>query len=324
MNDINKINSAREPSDYLNLGLLVSIMLKSKKLIVLISSIFITAAVFYALHLQNIYTSSILLKGKDGYSNQPSSGIAGLGSMVGFNIGLGEVDKVGLSLEILNSKDFFDILYQDDNFLIDLLAHDKYLEDSGKSVYDQGLVKIIKTRFELPSSRSYMDNIFPIELAQIIFLKKMLIVRSVDTGLVKIHYSHNSPLIAKKTLERVINDLDQYVKKRDLSKSNQALKFLNSTDFNFDSTSIRKVTSNLIEAEMKKIMLSSIDENYIFEILDSPRVSFFKTGPFRSSMVIFAGFASFIVSMILIFILFYFNKKLHFTILPFRFHLQDI
>jgi len=244
--------------------------------------------------------------------------------MVGFNIGLGEVDKVGLSLEILNSKDFFDILYQDDNFLIDLLAHDKYLEDSGKSVYDQGLVKIIKTRFELPSSRSYMDNIFPIELAQIIFLKKMLIVRSVDTGLVKIHYSHNSPLIAKKTLERVINDLDQYVKKRDLSKSNQALKFLNSTDFNFDSTSIRKVTSNLIEAEMKKIMLSSIDENYIFEILDSPRVSFFKTGPFRSSMVIFAGFASFIVSMILIFILFYFNKKLHFTILPFRFHLQDI
>ena len=231
---------------------------------------------------------------------------------------------MGLSIEILKSKDFFETLYKNNDFMINLLAHDIFLPENKQSIYDENLVKILATRYSSNESMDYMNEFYPLELAQIIFLKKLLIFRSVDTGIVKITYTHGSPEVAASSLRVVINELDLYIKNRDLKRSEKALDFLNSSNLFSTTDSIKKVTANLIESELKKIVLSSIDENYIFDVIDSPRISFFKTGPFRSKMAIFAIFAGFVSSILIILTLFYFNKKLHFTIKPPRFHLQDL
>jgi hypothetical protein len=309
----------------INLSLLTRTIMNSKKFIILITLFFVAVIVFYALSLKNTYSSSVLLKGKDSYSNQASSSsISSLGSLVGVSFGQGEVDKVGLSIEILKSKDFFETLYKNNDFMINLLAHDIFLPENKQSIYDENLVKILATRYSSNESMDYMNEFYPLELAQIIFLKKLLIFRSVDTGIVKITYTHGSPEVAASSLRVVINELDLYIKNRDLKRSEKALDFLNSSNLFSTTDSIKKVTANLIESELKKIVLSSIDENYIFDVIDSPRISFFKTGPFRSKMAIFAIFAGFVSSILIILTLFYFNKKLHFTIKPPRFHLQDL
>ena len=309
----------------INLALLTRTIMNTKKFIILMIFFFAAFVIFYSLSLKNTYSSSALLKSKDSYSNQAtSSGLSSIGSLVGVSFGQGEVDKVGLSIEILKSKDFFDTLYKNNDFMINLLAFDIFLPENKQSIYDEKMVKILNTRYSSNESMNYMNEFYPLELAQMIFLKKLLIFRSVDTGIVKITYTHGSPEVAASSFRVIINELDLYIKNRDLQRSEKALDFLNSSNLFSSTDSIKKVTANLIESELKKIVLSSIDENYIFDIIDSPRVSYLKIGPFRSKMAIFAIFSGFISSILIILILFYFNKKLHFTIRPPRFHLQDI
>jgi len=320
-----KLDNDNIKSDNLDLQLLVNVIMNTKKFIVIFSSIFIFSIVIYSLSLKNIYTSSALLKGKESYSNrEASSGISTLGSLVGVSFAQGEVDLVGLSVEILKSKDFFETLYDDNNFLINLIAHEDFTPIEKKSKFNQELLKTIESRYQSLSSKAYIDEFYPLELTQIIFLKNLIIFRSVDTGIVKLTYSHGSPVIAESTLKIIISKLDTYMKNRDLLRSKKALNFLNSSETYQETNAIQKVTANLAEAELKKIMLSSIDENYVFDIIDSPRVSFYKTGPYRTKMTLFAIFGGFVSSIIIIIILFYFDKKIHFTIRPLKFHLQDL
>ena len=297
--------------------------MNSKIFIMLITSIFIIATLIYALNQKDLYASSTLLKDKDSYSSE-SSGISTLGSLVGVSFGQGEVDKVGLSIEILKSKDFFNLLYQDSSFLIELLAHDEFLKNKKESIFDAELVSIINSKKTSIESKKYLDQFYPLEIAQRIFLKNMTIFRSVDTGIVKITYKHESPIIAQATLNKVINSLDRYVKNRDLSRSNQALNFLKVSSSTQETEAIQKVIAGLIESELKKIMLSSIDENYVFDVIDSPRISYYKIGPFRKMMLIFSALAGIIVSMSILLILFYFNKKIYISFRPLNFAIKKL
>lgn len=273
-----------------NLKFIFFLVLEYWKSITIMTSVAAILSVFYALSLTNYYHSTALLKPSQSTSGMSSmlSQYSGLASLAGITMPTdAQMDNPTLALEIIRSKDFFETLYQDEEFLIKIAAADNYDKSTkqfsiNSEIYDTANKKWVREPSEL-------GNIKPsLQEAHELFLENNLIVsKDLKTGVVAITASHISPYVAQEMTFRIVNDLNKYMKNQQTDLAQKSKDYLEGQLSQTRYQEMQKVLAALLEKEMQTLLLSSITEAFVFEYLDKPRVPERKAGPVRSMICIY-------------------------------------
>ena len=109
--------------DYFDINLIYSLIKDNFMSFVVAGSLALIISVVYSLTLNNIYKSEAVLQ----INNQSQDQASAMTSISGFARGLGlnlsqTSDRASYAEEILRSKDFFEKLYKDDEFLVNFFA----------------------------------------------------------------------------------------------------------------------------------------------------------------------------------------------------------
>jgi len=209
-------------TEEINLKKLFNTFWKSKVLIVIISVL--TALVFalYSLGLPNIYKSTVTMVGAEvSGDNSSFSQYSGLADLAGISLPKGTVSKTDITLMVLKSRDFFKSFYENEDFLVNLLAVKRYDPISKSIIFNN---KIYDEKGWSPDL--FKEN-YPKFLSAFNEFHKHVDLRKDDlSGTIYLTVEHQSPAIANKWLNLIVFSLNDYQKTRDVEEAKKSLDYL--------------------------------------------------------------------------------------------------
>ena len=287
----------------IDLRVLISVLYKEKRLIIIAVIVSSLIAVFASLMLPNIYKSEALLAysaSTSGSQISGSSGIGGLASLAGINIGgLDQAARKNLiTIETLKSRKFFsDYLYE--KVLLYLMATDSWDANNNNIILDPDIydsekkiwIEYINNPNQIKPSVQESYNQF-----------SSLININEDElgGVINLSVEHKSPHIAKYWVDLMIESINIAMRKKDTDNSMEAINFLVSNLENTKQIVLRDAFSNLIEEQTKMMMLANISDEYALSIIDPAVVAETKSSPRRSLIVVLGSILGFFFSILFV------------------------
>ena len=290
------MDNTRINQDEINLYNLFLAFWKAKYFISLISSIFAVIGILYALSLPNIYKSeSTLMDPAAGQSGSSRlEGIAaqysGLASMAGVSIGSDNTTQKDISLAMLGSRDFFIKYFNDKELLKDLVSYKSFDSNANKSIYFKKGEEVIVPSF---------INSFNL------FKQHFSFDEDVQSNIIRMSFEHQSPEIAKKWLQAIIIDINQYVKNKEVNKASATYDILMNQISTVNNPDLSFMISKLAEKQIQTITLSKVTDEFAFTTIDSPYIPEKKSKPYRSWIVILFVFIGALFSSFTVLILYY-------------------
>ena len=275
--------------------------------------LFSLIAIIYSLALPNIYQSRALLSPMEGQGgiNQALGNYSGIASFAGINLPTQDSDSNAVkSIQKLNSLSFFEENILPNIFLPDLMAIESWDRTSNdisynKKIYNdttQTWVRDIKyPQTQMPSAQESFR----------VFIKDNLFVsKDMDTGFVTIAIKHQSPFIAKEWTEIIVNQLNDFFRKKDKAEAQAAVAFLNIQIAQTSFAEIKQVIAELIQQKTQQLALIEVSKFYVFEYLDPPAVMEQKSEPKRSLICILGAFIGGFLGVFIVILRHYaFNKN---------------
>jgi len=307
-------HNTQDQDDEIDLAELWRAIWAGKFTIIIISMIFAVASVFFALSKPDIYKASAILapassEGGAGGLGALAGQFGGLASMAGISLGGGGGDKTALALEILKSRSFTEAFISKHELLVPLMASKNWEMASdtlilNEEMYDTknnkwlGDVKAPKTA--APSSwESYQA-----------FSKLVTISQDKATSMVIIDISFFSPVIAKKWLTWLIEDINEFMREQDKIEALASIDYLTKQLDNIKVATMETVFYQLIEEQTKNMMLTMVKKEYVLKTIDPAQVPDTRDKPNRTLIVILGTILGGILSVLIVLFL-YFNKKDH-------------
>jgi LPS O-antigen subunit length determinant protein (WzzB/FepE family) len=272
-----------------------------KLLFILIILAFAISSVFYALSLDNVYKSEAVLEVQsDHKSNIPMSGalasLRGYSSMA--NISLpGETSKTDFALELLKSRELFNQLLKNNNYLPMIIATDYYDPVSKNIIYNSKIYNQAEARWTRKPSGYKKAK--PSYLEAHRFFKKQLLNISKDkeTNYIHISIEHESPLFANELLTALIVTANQYTRMKDSEEAETSLNYLESELGNYGVTAIENSINEMIQTTLGKKMLTNVRKDYLLKTIDPPYIPERKHRPSRSLIAIFVTLLGGLISV---------------------------
>tara|TARA_A100001011_G_scaffold299389_1_gene312521 strand:+ start:404 stop:1324 length:921 start_codon:yes stop_codon:yes gene_type:complete len=267
---------------------LFKILWDGKLIILSTTGIFALLTILYSLSLPNIYQSNALLNPVEG-SGQMSNGLGGystIANLTGLNLSTTNSDSnAAKALKKINTLSFFVENILPNIFLPDLIAVDSWDPAINKIIYNKDIyndelkswVQNSKTKLAITSPQS----------AYLVFLQNNLVFSSdLETGFITIGIKHQSPYIAKEWTEIVIDQLNDFYRKKDKAEAQISINFLNQQIAQTNFTEIKEVIAQLIQNKTQQLALVESGKFYVFEYLDPPAVMERKSEPRRAMITI--------------------------------------
>lgn len=310
-----QILNNNNPTDFnerISLRELFIIILNGKWIIVFLTSLITITCIIYSLLLPNIYESKAILAPTDLSSSISRSlqGYTGLAGLAGINLPSGvDEGNSAQALEKINSLSFFKNNILPKIFLPDLMAFESWnpkdnVINYDKSIYDKNSSKWVREysfpRKQIPSSQESFKS----------FKKDHFrLAQDKNTGFISIFIKHQSPDIAKKWADLLINEINFYYRQKDKLASEKALEFLNEQINITNLSEVKAVISELLKEETKKLALIEANQYYVFDIIDPPVAMEIKSEPQRAIICVLGAIFGVLMSTILVFIKHYFLIK---------------
>ena len=256
---------------------MLKLALKQKKKIFAVTILFFLLSIFYSLKLEDQYESYAILKVSDKNSfNQSQMGISSSLSNLGLLTGSSSYNNsAALAIETLKSKDFFDHLIENEIFL-DLMLDNK--------------------------------NSYSYEELHNIFLRDLDISNNKANNTTRISIHNSSAENAYKLLKFVIKSLNNYIRDKEVKKSDSQILFLEEKLSKTQHPDIRSIIAELVESNIRDSMISANSDEYVFIYIDSPRIPENKSLPKRSLIVLMVTLISFLSSTLLFICIGIYNK----------------
>ena len=286
MKNINNIQETDLSRDYVDLKEVFSILIKGKKTIIWITSLASIIVVIYSLMLPNIYESKALLFGVDpSNSSNPLEQYSGIASLAGIDIDGKKDGNQEQALEKILSLSFFENNILPFIFLPELMAFKSWVPKENLQVFDKGI-------YDEVSNKWVRDYSFPrgqIPSAQEsheVFVKHVSLNKDKKTGFIKLKVKHQSPYIAKKWADLIIDQINSYYREKDKLEAKLAVDYLNTQLLNTRITEVKEVIAQLLQQEEQKLALVEAKEAYVFEYIDPPALMEIKSHPKRAFICI--------------------------------------
>jgi len=301
-----KISNEKNKSSIYDFDLLeiFSFFYERKKIIISFTGLGIVISIIYALTLKNIYTSEAIISVYDqGESDTNISSIfqqaSQLAGFAGISLPTTGSNKSDYLVEVLRSKEFVKHISTLEGVKENIIAAEKYDNNSKKIIYDNSLFDINSSSWIREPTK--IRGVIPsyIELDEVI-RKKLKILKDPDTNFIRIKFEHISPIYAAEFLETIIKECDDNLRINDMKRSETFLEYLNNMLSKTTDQDLRSTINNLIKNQIEIQMLGSVKEYYFLNIIDPPHISEKKAYPNRAAICIMGLILSFMISIIYI------------------------
>ena len=287
----------------------------SKLLITCTTGLFATIAVLYALSLPNIYQSTAILAPKSQSSGLSASlqQYAGLASLAGVSIPGGETSESALALELIQSKSFFeDYLYEE--ILVELMAVDGWRSGTGQlsiddDIYDVKAQSWVREAQPPRPAKPHLDEAFER------YSESVSVSSDVKSGLARLEVKHLSPIVAQNWANLIVNRLNESLKFQKVAEANAAIAYLVEQSKQTSLVKMDEVFSRLIEDQTQTIMLASVSDNFLFNIIQRPDAPLLKSEPQRALICVLGTLLGGMVSVLVVLVLHFSGR----TEIPVRF-----
>ncbi|MGL1957068.1 MAG: Wzz/FepE/Etk N-terminal domain-containing protein [Colwellia sp.] len=308
-----QLQHSQMQDDKIDLGDLWSAIWAGKFIIIFISFIFAVSSIYFAFSQPNIYKASAILtpasnEGGTGGLSALAGQFGGLASMAGINLGGGGSDKTDIALEIIQSRSFIEKFITKHDLLVPLLAVENWdiTTDTlimNDKLYDQTTNKWIR-KVEAPKKPE------PSPWEGFIAFSSMLNVSQVkNTSIVTLELEYFSPTLAQQWLNWLIADINEFVRDQDQKETQDSIDYLTEQLEHIQVATMETVFYQLIEEQTKNMMLTKVKAEYVLKTIDPAQVPDEKSKPKRALIVVLGTVLGGILSVIIVLIRYFYNKK---------------
>lgn len=306
-------NINNSDNDDLDLKEFFQVLWSGKWIVVVVTTLFIIAAVIYSLSLPNIYHSRAILSpvGESGAAgmNQVVRNMGGLASLAGVNLPSGESGSKTLkAIEKLNTLSFFENNILPNIFLPDLMAFESWSSETD-NIYDKDIYNDATQTWTRDYSYPETQIPSPQESFDVFGSDHLVVFRDVDTGFVSITIKHQSPYVAKAWTELIVNQLNYFFRAKSKLETQAAMDYLNVQMAQTSFSEIKLVIAQLLQQKMQQFTLIEASNFYVFDYIDPPAVMERKSEPSRAAICIIGAIIGGLLGSLIVVIRFYSSGK---------------
>ncbi|BCL71477.1 LPS biosynthesis protein [Vibrio nigripulchritudo] len=299
-------------NDEIDLKEIFFVLWKGKWIVLIFATIFAVGGVFYALSQPNTYKATAVLaatsdSGKGGMAAMASQ-FGGLASLAGINLGGGETDNKAMALAVLQSRQFINAFIHKHDLLVPLVASTQWHRDSGELELDPELYDARSSQWirDVSAGQSAIPTDWEAHKAF-----KAILSSSEDksTGLVSISITHYSPIIAQQWVNRLVLDLNTWMKEKSLTETKRNIGYLEQQLSKTSISDMRRIFFQLIEEQTKNLMLAEVETEFAFKTIDPAVVPEETTGPKRALMCVLATLLGGMIGVTIILLRFVFKQN---------------
>lgn len=209
----------------------------------------------------------------------------GLASLAGVNLNSGGPDKTAIAVEIGKSRQFLSHFIRKHQLEVPLIAVVKANKTTGELVIDEELYDVASKKWvrEVPAGKSVEPTDWELVKA---FRDIASISQDAKSGLVTVAIEYYSPELAKQWVDWLVADLNEAMKLRDQTDSTRNITYLKAQLEKTPVADMQKVFYQLIEDQTKTLMLTEVNQEYVFKTLDPAVVAEEKVKPKRALIAV--------------------------------------
>jgi uncharacterized protein involved in exopolysaccharide biosynthesis len=282
--------------------ILFRLLMGNLKTLILITSLFAVTSIIVALLIPNTFRSGVLLApAADESSNLAglASRFGGLASLAGINLGgLGKnnLPNSDLALEIMKSRAFLGNFITQHNLAVKLVAVSHWDEETNQLVIDPDIYNEATATW-VRDVGPPLKTIPTIEELHERFLNRLTINEDDETGLIRVAITYYSPHEAKRWVDLLLKDLNEYMRQRDIKEAEDSIKYLEQQISKTNLAKMQEVFYQLIEQQTQQVMLAKIRSEYVFTTVDPAVVPEKRYSPKRAIIVILSTFLGGLVAI---------------------------
>ena len=267
-------------------------LMRGKWIIIGFTFVFSVASVFYALSLPNMYKSTAVLAPAEssggGGLGKLAGQFGGLASLAGINLGGGGSNKTAEALEILQSWAFIEEFIQEQNIAPQVFAVKGWNPETNELIYNTEIYdpKTKVWKREPPKGKQAEPSSWELYKR---FKDFLSVQDSNPSGFVTVSVEYFSPDISKAWVDFLVAKTNARFKRQDEVEARTNIEFLK---LQIDETSLASMQSvfyDLIEEQIKTLMLAKGTSEYVFKTVSESRVPEERSKPKRSLICIVAA-----------------------------------
>jgi len=242
----------------------------------------------YSLLVTPIYASEALIAPKSG-SDQRNSSLSSSLSSLSSLAGMGPISSGATREEIayrkLMSKEFFTVLFNNENFVRDFYGVKNYNSSTNEVTYlDTETWMESKPHFQ----KAYED------------FHKDTFTASYDrnSGLISLILRNESPELSSIWLKKVIFEINHYVREKEKLEAENSLEYLKLRLNETKVIEVQRVIAALIQQRIQTLMLAEVSEEYLFDVVDEPFRPDYRFWPKRTQMTIIGTVISGLIAIL--------------------------
>ena len=289
MNDMNQ-QPAPIYDDEIDLRELFGVLWKGKVTIVIIGVLATAIAVLVALSMPNIYKSEAVLApvGKSAGGGLASK-YGGLASLAGISLPSAGVDKTGIALKFLQSREFLrQFIQRHPDVLPELMAVDKWDSGSNELIFNDSVYDA-KNNVWLREAVAPRKAEPSVQEAHAAFSGMLSVATDKNSGLVTIGIEHRSPFVAQKWVSWLVDDINQVIRDQDVEQAEKSIADLKEQISETAVADLQAGFFEMIQDQIQTIMLAKATPEYLFKTIDPAVVPELKVKPKRALIVVLGG-----------------------------------
>ena len=273
------------PDDEIDLKELFMVLWSGKWLISAVTGLAAAISVVVALSLPNIYTASALLAPAES-SGGGLSGLmkqyGGLASLAGVSLPGGrEGSRAQLGMQLMKSRAFIGDFVERRDILPELMAVEAWDSGSGDIIFDPEAYD--------SASKTWVRDVEPpkspapsSQEARKAFSAILGVSQDKQTGYVTVSIEHQSPIVAARWVNWLVEDVNAAVKAQDVSEAEKSIEYLKQQVANTSLADLQAMFFELIQSQTETVMLAEVRPEYVFKTIDPAVVPEEKSKPSRA------------------------------------------
>lgn len=282
------------------LGFLVKLLWQKKFQIIIPTVIASVIAVLYAINKPNVYTAQGIYtpasQGDASSLSKLAGQFGGLASLAGVNLGGAGEDDTQVAIKFLKSRAFLQHFIDKYDLTDELMAVEGWNKIDNKLIYNTSIFD--------PNSNTWnkelgIDKPTPWNAYEV--LKSMLSVNyDSKEGVIEVSLTFYSPVLAKKWLELLIQEINKYWREKKIAKHNLLAIALEEKAEKSNVSELRSVFYSLIAEQTKNSLLAEVTSESVFESVGDIVLPQEKSAPSRALICLVSFIFSFTTSLIIV------------------------
>lgn len=224
-------------------------------------------------------------EGEGGLSSIASS-FGGIASLAGINLGSDNQSAIEAEYLLTSEKFLLDIV-RDFQLSPQVVAAVEYNFAADAIEYDESIYDSAAEVWSLSGDRKSRVGAYPADWYMIAKLREIVSVsKNEETGLLTLRVEHLSPRFAKQFADLMLSEINRVMKQRESQQLKRRLEYLNEQLQADMPSEIKQSIYALVEQQLKQKMIVDTTDNFIFKIIEQPRLPELKSSPLRALLLI--------------------------------------